>query len=100
MRGTTVKSIYKILILMGFFTCTALNAEEDCKHKIFFLPQSHDVQNIPNAGLANSARQEVAASQLKIVNYLDRFPQRPVFSEQATTKSMTSVNLILASSHS
>jgi hypothetical protein len=31
---------------------------------------------------------EVADSQLKIIDYLDRFPQRPVFSEQATIEDL------------
>jgi hypothetical protein len=82
-----MRTVYKVLTVAGAIALSSAHAEV-CKQRIFFLPQSHDVQNIPNAALAESDRREVAESQLKIVNYLERFPQRAVFSEQATTDDL------------
>lgn len=84
-----MRTLLIFLTVVGAFTFTSANAEV-CRQRIYFLPQSHDVKNIPNAALADSARRDVAKSQLKIVNFLDRFPQSPVFSEQATTTDLDS----------
>lgn len=80
-------TLFKILTVAGIFSFVCPAGAQVCQQRIYFLPQTHDVQNIPNVVLPIEAYVEVAESQLKIVNYLDRFPRRPVFSEQASTAS-------------
>ena len=81
-------NLIKVLTTLAAFALSPARAQV-CAHRIYFLPQSHAPNGIANADLTPSDRLEVAQSQLQIANFLDRFPQLDVFSEQATTEDMS-----------
>ena len=61
----------------------------ECKHRIVFLPQTHAADKLTGAQTSEDQNNQVAASQLKIANYIERFPQVPVFSEQAESRDFS-----------
>lgn len=79
-----MRSLLIILTLAGVFEYQAY--AQQCTHRIFFLPQTHDAD--PMTGIpANSEERNAAAySQWKIADFIERFPGLPVFSENAGAK--------------
>jgi hypothetical protein len=77
----------RIKIVSVFYVLTSFAFAEaqanECKHRIIFLPQSHAADELTGAQTSEVQNNEVAASQLKVASYIERFPQVPVFSEQA-----------------
>lgn len=80
----------RIKIVSVFYMLTSFafaNAQaNECKRRIIFLPQSHAADELTGAQTSEVKNSEVAASQLKVASYIERFPQIPVFSEQAADK--------------
>lgn len=81
-----MKVLSKILTLVSLicFYLPGAGATATCPHRVVFLPQSH----APDEDYYTSDRnvemdEQVANSQLRIADYIERFPGVPVFSEQA-----------------
>ncbi len=72
---------FLILLLPIFFVLPAAKAAE-CKHRIIFLPQMHNIKELPGSQTSEAKNDKIAESQLKIANYFEHLSNVPVFSEQ------------------
>ncbi len=83
--------MFKMSLIPFFFSIVswfAFTAQADeCKHRIVFLPQSHAADKLTGAQTSEDQNTQVAESQLKIANYIERFPNVPVFSEQTAAQN-------------
>ncbi len=78
-----LSKILTVAILICLYT-PGVKATGTCPHRIVFLPQSHAPDEDYYASRSNDEMNEqVAISQLKVADYIERFPGVPVFSEQA-----------------
>ena len=62
---------------------------ETCKHRIYFLPQTHASEYADPDRMDQQQMDKIVSSQLKIANFIDRFPGIPVFTEQAAEQDYT-----------
>ncbi|PIS10675.1 MAG: hypothetical protein COT73_08080 [Bdellovibrio sp. CG10_big_fil_rev_8_21_14_0_10_47_8] len=78
--------LFKFLTIVSVVGSFHVAEAQQCAHRIFFLPQTHeaDVMAGPQSDSANL--DVVATSQLKVADFISRFPGVPVFSEQAAEK--------------
>lgn len=76
--------VFTILTAVSAFWPMAQASAAQCKQRITFLPQTHAVDAMTGITDGNLRLDDVAGSQLKIAQYLERFPRRPVFTEQLT----------------
>ena len=82
------KLIFQVSALI--LTALTLPAEaKTCKHRIIHLPQSHSTDYAQRISVGQ--KDAIMESQFKIAQYIDRRPDLPVFSEQAT-ESTISIN--------
>jgi len=78
--------MYKTLMVLLFIVTTATAQANECKHRLIFIPQTHKLDSMVNATLDESSKRRVAESQLRIANFIDEYPDIPVFSEQVSTE--------------
>lgn len=83
-----MKSTFAITVLLSMVTSLVVDAKE-CQHRVIFLPQVHTADELTGARIAEEQSNQVAASQLKIANYIERFPNVPIFSEQAAARDFS-----------
>lgn len=77
------------VLCLTFSLAASIANAEDCKHRIVFLPQTHAADELTGAQTSEEQNNRVAASQLKVASYIERFPQLPVFSEQAAAQDFS-----------
>lgn len=94
---------FRIFITSLFLAFSSFQAlaerSSTCRHRIFFLPQSHAADALTGAQLTQSELDLVAASQLRVAQFLERFPDLPVFTEQAAAQNF-SWNMVSADQRS
>ncbi|HRO66949.1 MAG TPA: hypothetical protein PL182_05245 [Pseudobdellovibrionaceae bacterium] len=76
------KSLPIVLTLVLLFS-SAWSEAQNCERKIIFLPQTHAPDEMASPAPDPDLDLEIASSQLKVAQYLEKFPKTPVFSEQA-----------------
>jgi hypothetical protein len=67
-----------------FTLVSAATPDATCPRRIVFLPQTHAPLELTYDDMSSDMRGDIARSQLKIVDYLDRHSPVPLFSEQMT----------------
>ncbi len=55
-----------------------------CRNQIYFLPEYYEVPDIPKSAMTYAEHLQVAKSELKVLNFLERYADRPVFSEKVS----------------
>ena len=83
-----MKSVFTLTLILSGNASFAVDAKE-CGQRAIFLPQTHAADELTGAQTTTEKNNQVAASQLKIANYIERFPNVPVFSEQAAAKDFS-----------
>lgn len=71
------------MFLIGVFQFISVARADECRHRIIFYPQTHATDKLHGAQRSESQQQKIAASQLKVANFIEGLPDVPVFTEQA-----------------
>ncbi len=74
-----------IAVLVTWTPSSAMSASSDCKHRIIYLPQTHESVMGSSVKVNEEGLDEISRSQFKIARYIGNNPGLPVFSEQVDT---------------